>query len=104
MPSYLLTYDLKTTSPDPRDIVRSELSKAKWFPRIRKGGLSWAYPNTTRSGTFDDDEAAVDAYRTAIRKAEAEKKGKGKVVIEKVYITTRTEVLFETDDKKTPDE
>ncbi|GJD90651.1 hypothetical protein BHAOGJBA_4193 [Methylobacterium hispanicum] len=59
--------------------------------RPDKDGLSWAYPDTTRSGTFDD-EAAVEAYRSAIRKAkaEADRKGKRKVVIEKVYITNRT--------------
>lgn len=104
MPSYLLTYDLESTSPDPHGIVRDELKKAGWFARTRKDGLSWAYPDTTRSGTFDDDAAAVEAYRSAIEdaKAEARNKGKGKVNIEKVFITTRTEVLFESDDKKTP--
>ncbi len=106
MQRYLLTYDLKKTSPDPRSIVRSELRNAGWHSRLIKGDLSWAYPNTTMSGRFEDDDAAVSAYRSAIRnaKAEAAKEGKGAVVIEKVYITQRTEVLFETDDKRPADD
>lgn len=102
MPRYLLTYDLKTTNPDPRSIVRTQLQDAGWHVRVNKDDLSWAYPNTTMGGPFDDDDAAVAAYRSAIRnaKAEAARQGKGAVIIEKVYITRRTEVLFETDDKR----
>jgi len=102
MPSYLLTYDLKTTNPDPRSIVSAALDDARWYSRLQVDAQSWAYPNTTRSGTFTNDAAAISAFRSAIQaaKAEAARKGKGAVVIEKVYITQRTEVLFETDDKK----
>lgn len=102
MPAYLLTYDLKSTDPDPHSLVRTELGKAGWYARIKKDSLSWAYPDTTRSGTFVTDAAAIAAYRSAIQnaKTEAVRKGKGTVEIEKVYITQRTEVLFETDDRK----
>ncbi|MBY0252504.1 MAG: hypothetical protein K2X54_14170 [Methylobacterium organophilum] len=106
MTAYLLTYDLEETSPDPRSIVKSELRKAGWYSRVKKGDQSWAYPNTTMGGPFDSDADAVEAYRSAIRnaKAEARRQGKGAVVIEKVYITQRTEVLFETDDKRPADD
>ncbi|MCC8966143.1 hypothetical protein H8A95_28425 [Bradyrhizobium sp. Pear76] len=69
MPTYLASYDLKETNPDPHSTFLKQAAAYKWKLWILGSNNIWyRLPNTTLQGTFanmDAAEAALKAVRDA---------------------------------------
>jgi hypothetical protein len=73
MPSFIATYDLKETNPDPHVTFLAEARKRGWNYWIRSStGLWYRLPNTTLQGDFNNLDAAVAALQATRAATEAE--------------------------------
>jgi hypothetical protein len=99
MPDYLVTYDLRETSPDPHgEFIRQSDARGwspyKWGPQSQK----WLrLPNTTLVGDFATRDAAKAAFDEA-KKATEGAIGQT-VTVEKYILVAYSNWLFDSDEK-----
>jgi hypothetical protein len=99
MATYIVTYDLKKTVPDPHTEFLERASKLGWMAwALGSNNIWYRLPNTTLVGTFasiDAADQAFEATRTATEQAI-----RGKVIIEKFIIAEYGAARFNSDVKQ----
>jgi hypothetical protein len=96
MPSFIATYDLKETNPDPHSKFLEQARKHGWNYWILSSQNIWyRLPNTTLEGTFDTQQAAVAALK-ATRAATQAEMGRT-VTMEKWIVVRYVESNFDSD-------
>lgn len=96
MTTYIVTYDIKETSPDPHATFLEQARKNNWNYWILSSANVWyRLPNTTLVGNFQTMDAAEKAFE-ATRVATAKVVGKA-VTIEKFIIAEYGAARFNSD-------
>ena len=73
MPTFIATYDLKETNPDPHSKFLAQARNYGWNYWILSSDNVWyRLPNTTLDGTFETMEAAENALLATRAATEAE--------------------------------
>jgi hypothetical protein len=73
MPSFIATYDLKETNPDPHSKFLAQARNHGWnYWILSSNGFWYRLPNTTLEGTFDNLEVAVRALQSTRDATQAE--------------------------------
>lgn len=99
MRRYVLSYDLKKTTPDPHSEFLRKAAKVGWKPWawIESSKKWYRLPNTTLVGHFETRALAEAAFDKAI--AAATEAGKT-VIVEKYFFAVYTEALLNSNDKR----
>jgi len=96
MATFIATYDLKQTNPDPHWEFLSQSANFNWLPWIKSSSGPWyRLPNTTLVGEFANLAAAVQALentRTATQAAIGTA-----VIMEKWIVAERGASQFSSD-------
>ena len=101
MTRFVVTYDLKNTSPSPYAAFRAEAEKLKWETTIKDNSDKiWRLPNTTLIGTFPTKDAALAAF-LAIEPA-TNKTLDTKINVEKHFIASYTAGSFGSNEEVKP--
>lgn len=101
MTRFVVTYDLKNTTPSPYATFRAEAEKLKWETTIKDNDNKiWRLPNTTLIGTFPTKDAALAAF-FAIEPA-TNKTLNTKITVEKHFIASYTEGSFKSNEEVKP--
>jgi hypothetical protein len=99
MPTFIASYDLKKTDPDPHGEFLNQSRNHGWNYWILSGQHGWyRLPNTTLEGTFNNLEEAINAF-IATRSAIAVAIGIP-VVLEKWIIVEYGNNRFDSDVKQ----
>jgi hypothetical protein len=98
MPSFIASYDLKETRPDPHGVFLEKAEKRGWRAWI-KGSDKWYHlPNTTLEGTFDTRDEASAALKAT--RADTEKEIGVTVTMEKWIVVESNGATFNSDEKR----
>jgi hypothetical protein len=101
MPEYLVSYDLKATTPDPHKPFL-DAAEPEGLLYVFQGTTDvFRLPNTTLWGVFGTIDAAKSAFDRA--KATAEKKIGKSVTVEKRIITRLEDWSIKSDKRKAAD-
>lgn len=96
MTSYVISYDLKKTNPDPHSEFLKQAGKVGWNTWILgSNGFWYRLPNTTLVGDFADQATAKAAFEKAVEATAREIKGS--VVVEKFFLAAYSEAFFNSD-------
>ncbi|WP_146101364.1 hypothetical protein [Bradyrhizobium sp. AC87j1] len=94
MPTFVASYDLEKTNPDPHGEFLKQAQQYGWKTWILSNGNIWHHlPNTTLEGTFDNITIARNAFNAAMV-ATAKVKP---IVVEKWIIVEYGNNLFDSD-------
>ncbi|EHP93429.1 hypothetical protein MetexDRAFT_1650 [Methylorubrum extorquens DSM 13060] len=98
MPKFLVSYDLRSTDPDPHGEFLDQVESAGWTVwKLAPNGLYYHLPNTTLTGVFRD----IDTARSAFQSAWGKTKSKGyKVIVEKWIIVEYNAATYNSDDRE----
>ena len=103
MTRFIVTYDLKNTTPSPYGPFRAAAEKLGWETTVTDtAGKIWRLPNTTLIGTFQTKTDALTAFK-AIETA-TNKALNTKIVIEKYFYAKYTEGTVKSDEEVKPPE
>ncbi|KQY78636.1 hypothetical protein ASD52_01970 [Ensifer sp. Root142] len=97
MTTYVISYDIKKTTPDPYSEFLNQAEKVGWkvwiwAPSVKKW---YRLPNTTLVGDFQNRDAAHRAFNTAVANTSA---AIGvTVTVEKFFLAAYSESLFNSD-------
>jgi hypothetical protein len=96
MPTFIATYDLKETNPDPHSTFLAQSRKHGWNYWILSSANTWyRLPNTTLQGIFDNQDAAVAALKAT--RAATEKEMNKVVTMEKWIVAAYSTSNFGSD-------
>ena len=96
MPTFLASYDLKETKPDPHQTFLEKAKARGWEPWIKATDGKWyRLPNTTLEGTFDSQEKAVAALNAT--REDTEKAMGIAVTMEKWIVALYSTANFNSD-------
>lgn len=99
MATFILSYDLRKTTPDPHAKFIEAAVKNGWMPWILSGDNVWyQLPNTTLVGDFATEQDAVRALEST-RSATQAQIG-GQVILEKWIIAQYASARFDSDVKQ----
>jgi len=99
MPTFIATYDLKETSPDPHSKFLAQAGNFCWKLWILSSANEWfRLPNTTLEGTFDTMDTAVTALQ-ATRAATEQEMGRS-VTMEKWIVAQHNSAQFNSDTRQ----
>lgn len=97
MPTFIACYDLNDRNNPHQDFLEAA-EKLGWAPWILGSSKKWnRLPNTTLHGTFDDKDAAVDAFK-AIEPAAEKTLGRA-ITVEKWIVAQYSTATFYSDTK-----
>jgi hypothetical protein len=96
MPTFIATYDLKETRPDPHQTFIEKAETHGWSAWIKGNGKWYRLPNTTLEGTFDTRDAAVAALKAA--RTDTEKEIGIAVTMEKWIVAQYGTATFNSDE------
>ena len=99
MPQFLITYDLKSTTPDPHKPFLSAAEKQGLLYVWKSPNYVNRLPNTTVWGVFKDKDAAKAAFNAAIAAAA----NKTTITVEKVFIARFDGTYCDSDVYKQPE-
>lgn len=95
MPTYIASYDLKRTNPDPHSAFLEQARAAGWNYWILGSNNVWyRLPNTTLEGNFSSQQAAVAAFKNIWEKTKA---AGYTVVVEKWIVAEHVNSNFNSD-------
>lgn len=100
MTRFVVTYDLKNTTPSPYAAFRAEAEKLKWETTIKHDDIIYRLPNTTLIGTFPTKDAAFAAFKAI--EAATNKALSTEINVEKHFIAAYTDGSFSSDEKVKP--
>ncbi|WP_407122722.1 hypothetical protein [Bradyrhizobium sp. STM 3561] len=99
MPTYLASYDLRETNPDPHAAFLKQAAAYNWKPWVLGSNNIWyRLPNTTLQGTFANMEAAETALQGT--RAATEREMGRTVTMSKWIIAEYGNARFNSDDRR----
>jgi hypothetical protein len=99
MPTFIASYDLEETEPDPHETFLEKAAERSWKLWIKSGGgKRYRLPNTTLVGSFNDRDQAVAALKAA--RADTEKELGINVNMEKWIVAEYSGSTFSSDETK----
>lgn len=99
MPTFIVSYDLRNTTPDPHSKFLEVAGKKGWLAWILSSDNVWyRLPNTTLVGDFTTQEDAVRALEST-RSTTASEIG-GQVILEKWIVAQYGSARFDSDVKQ----
>jgi len=99
MPTFIASYDLKETRPDPHQVFIEKAEKRGWSVWIKSSDDKWyRLPNTTLEGTFDTREEAAAALKAT--RADTEEEIGIRVTMEKWIVAQYSGASFNSDEQQ----